>query len=151
MSYIEHATLCLRWNVEGEWANFRCHSINKSNIRKRSSRHDFIISSSRSVWIEIFHLNTSFSQIFRCWWSFWNISSGANMISCDGISKKGQATSTFYAWYLIWFHICEERWIMNVCRVLIPLVTKTLFHLELIPTLISSCDCWVNWVKHFWF
>ena len=106
------------------------HFVKNSNICKSASGHDQVVASSGSVCVEISFLDSSFFEEpgSRRWEG--NISSGGDVVSRDGISKKSKDMSIFnflnFGESLFnWF---EEGRVMDVSWLVAPLEMNWFFH-----------------------
>ena len=75
------------WNVQSIRTGFVCHFVDKSDIGESSPDHDLVVSSSRSVRVEIDWFDSSLLQILRGRRLKSDFPSRRNVVRCDGVSQ----------------------------------------------------------------
>lgn len=98
------------------------HLVDYSNISKRSSCHDQVIASPRTICIEISLFDSPLLQKSSCWRWHWYIACRWDVICGDGISEDCQNVGTVdrFDFGESLFCCFEERRIVDVGWFLIP-------------------------------
>lgn len=83
---IENGKLLSRRNVDGFGTNLVHHFIDQSNVGESTSSHDFIVTSSSTIGVEVLLLDISFIEISSSRRVLSNRTSRRDVISSNGVT-----------------------------------------------------------------
>lgn len=150
VSGIENVHLLAGWEVDGLWAWLLDESVDDSDIGESTSCHNLIISSSSTISVEVFWLDSSGDQVSASWGVLGDVTGGGDVISGDGVSETGQAESARNVLDVWEFqvHVLEEWWVVDISRVRLPVVLDSLGSLEVVPSLSSLGNDVIDFLEH---
>eukprot|EP00350_Pseudokeronopsis_sp_OXSARD2_P006264 CAMPEP_0170550528 /NCGR_PEP_ID=MMETSP0211-20121228/8580_1 /TAXON_ID=311385 /ORGANISM="Pseudokeronopsis sp., Strain OXSARD2" /LENGTH=192 /DNA_ID=CAMNT_0010857133 /DNA_START=446 /DNA_END=1024 /DNA_ORIENTATION=+ len=137
--------------MDGLWARLLYHLVHQPHIGKSASGHDLIISSSSSIRVEVFGVNALASKVLGGRGGLGDVACGRDVVSSDRVSKERQHMSIldgfsggdFFGGGL------EERWVVDVGGVGIPLIEAASRGLEVVPPVSALGDLLINFFEHF--
>lgn len=137
--------------MHGLGSDFVNQFVNQTGISESTSSHDFIISSSGTIGVEVFLFNSFITQETGSGGVLGNSSSRGNMISGNGITKVQKAISTFDVFDGVRFGLksLEERRVMDISGTFFPVKLFVLGHIQSVPSVSSLGNSVVHFGKLF--
>lgn len=139
------------WNVNCFWTHFFIHKfVHKADIGKCASYHNFMISATTSIRIEVFVIYAMLNQVFCSRAILVDSPWRRNLICGNTISKLEQAITILYPMKTRWFHrhVLKIRRLVNVGGVWIPWIESWSRNWKPIPHRIALCDSLINALEH---
>lgn len=124
--------------------------VHYANVTKSSSRHDEIVPAPTSIGIEVLALNAFGDQKLCSYAVLVDVTGWRNVVGGDTVAKIEQTVSILdseSAWWCV-RHALEEGGVMDVGRLGIPLIERTLRGCELVPHVIPFRDGLVGSSEH---
>lgn len=151
VSSIEDIELLATGEVDSLWAGLFNKLVDDSDIGKSTSSHNFIITSSSTISVEIFRFDTSSDQISTSRRVLGDVTSGGDVISSDGITERSQAVSVLDVLDFrgVQAHSLEEGRIVDIGGAFLPLILDTFTSLETIPSVGTLGNLVVDFLEHF--
>src|SRR5437867_595592 len=128
------------------------HQILYPHVRERPASHHQIIAPAAAIAVELSGLNAARHQILSGWRSFFDRSRRGNVIGCYGVPEnpKGARAADFGDMAGLHREILEERRLMNVIALLIPLVNVAGARRNLIPLRVLVRKIAIEFAKSLW-
>lgn len=147
---IEDGQFLSGWDVEGIGSDLVVHLVDESGVGEGSSGHDFVVSSSGSVGVEILSLDSSLFEVGGSGGILGDVSGWGDVISGDEVSEVGEAVGSLDAWD--WLgdlgDSIEVGWLVDIGGGLLPLVLFGWLNLEVVPSGGSLGDLGVVLSEH---
>lgn len=127
------------------------HLVDQSDVGESTSGHDFIVTSSSTVGVEVLVLDTTFVEVSSGRRVLGNGTGGGDMISSDRVTQVQQAVSTLDAFDLLGneFGGFEEGRVVDVSGVRLPVVDLLVRGLQGIPSSSTLRDLLIDVDEHF--
>jgi len=140
-------------NMHGSRSSLLNHLVDKTDVSEGTSSHDLIVTSARSVGVEVLIGDSTLSEEASSRGVLGNLSGGGDVISSNGITHVQKAVSVvdIRDFLDLSFGGLEERRVVDVGGVIIPRVEFTFRGLEVLPHLGSLKDVVVNVNEHLRF
>jgi len=137
-------------NMHGSRSSLLNHLVDKTDVSEGTSSHDLIVTSARSVGVEVLIGDSTLSEEASSRGVLGNLSSGGDVISSNGITHVQKAVSVvdIRDFLDLSFGGLEERRVVDVGGVIIPRVEFTFRGLEVLPHLGSLKNVVVNINEH---
>lgn len=136
--------------MDGCGSNLRYHLVDETDIGKGTTSHNLIITSARTVGVEILGGNSTISQIAGSRGVFGNLSGRRDVIGSDRVTNVEQAVSVIDACNRggTNFGRCKEGRVVDVCRVILPFVKLTSGSFKVLPHLATVKDSVISFLEH---
>lgn len=141
LSGIEDGESLTGRNVESERTVSVNHLVDQTDVGEGTSGHNVIVTSARSVRVEVLGFNTILSEPSSGHRGLGDVTGGGDVISGHGISEEQQARSIFDGGDVSGSFLSdtlEEGRLVDVGRVLSPCEQFTLRSNKLVPSLVSG-------------
>src|SRR5437867_5996310 len=127
------------------------HQILYPHVRERPASHHQIIAPAAAIAVEISGLNAARHQILSGWRSFFDRSRRGNVVGCYGVPEnpKGTRAADFGDMAGLHREILEERRLMNVIALLVPLINVTGARWNLVPLWILVGEIAIQFAERF--
>lgn len=139
--------------MNGGRSDFLDHFVDESDVGEGASGHNFVISSSGAVGVEVLLLDVAFLEVSSSRRILGDRTSGGNVVSGDRVAQVEQAVSALDVRNSLGLQLSalEETRVMDVSRALLPLVYLRISGLKSIPSGSALRDSIVNLLEHFGF
>lgn len=127
------------------------HFIDESDISESASSHNLIIATSSSIGVEVSGFHTLGQEVFSSGGSLGDVACRGDVICCNGVTEVAKHVSIFNSLSGLNFlsHALEERRVVYVCGVFIPLIQLALRSVQSVPSVSALCDSLINLLEHF--
>mmetsp|Transcript_6773 Transcript_6773/g.12876 ORF Transcript_6773/g.12876 Transcript_6773/m.12876 type:complete len:321 (+) Transcript_6773:722-1684(+) len=151
--HVKDGANLLARDVHGVRPHLPCRQqlVHQPHVGKRPASHDLVVAAAAAVGVEVFALHPALHQVLGRRRVLRDGAGRGDVVGGDGVPKQRQTVRPGHACALLRGgsrHALEERRVVDVGGGGVPLVLRTLGHLERVPERVLAGDGGVGIAKH---